>query len=351
MYNYNLKHIMSFLSQLLHPNYTVEIQPIFEIQEFWNKVVKIGSAHLVLPAIYGGIKRKKLVNHIPAGLINYLDEISNLNHKQNIKILKQIAFISKIFEKNQIEYVFLKGAALLITKPYETIKERMVGDIDILVAEKDLVKAQKILIMEGFQETSKIKLMKGLNLSRHLKRITHPDFISAVEIHRRIFDYNRINIISSNEILKNKLKTSEGYCVPSKFHLWLHAILNWQYNDNGIQYNTLSLRAYMDVVHLEPENIGNDIIISKPVSHFYSLCSVLVDIYKKSNYLSALIFKYKLIFPKFRYTYDYLIKLKIIFLMILTRLKFALNSKIYRRRVLKNLNLVVKRISIFWKKN
>ena len=39
-----------------------------------------------------------------------------------------------------------------------------------------------------------------------------------------------------NKIVKNKKKANNFY-VPSKIHLWKHAILNWQYNDHGQSHN------------------------------------------------------------------------------------------------------------------
>ena len=120
-------------------------------------MVRIGSEHLVLPAIFGALKRKKLETHIPRDLWSYLEKISGLNHKRNTDILKQINSLSKIFNEHQIKHVFLKGAAMLVTKHYDAMFERMVGDIDILIAESDLLKAQKLLFNFGYIEHFKVK--------------------------------------------------------------------------------------------------------------------------------------------------------------------------------------------------
>ena len=151
MPSYNRLQMIRFMAQLLHPTAEVDASYFPAPQIFWDRLVQLGSSQLVLPAIYVALKRKKLIGHTPKDLVSYLQEITDLNQKRNTAILKQIAFLSEVFNRHQIEHVFLKGAAILITKPYDTMNERMVGDIDVLVSEKALLKAQQLLIDEGFK--------------------------------------------------------------------------------------------------------------------------------------------------------------------------------------------------------
>ena len=119
------------MAQLLHPKAEVDASYFPAPQIFWDRLVQLGSSQLVLPAIYGALKRKKLIGHTPKDLMSYLQEITDLNQKRNTAILKQIAFLSEVFNRHQIEHVFLKGAAILITKPYDTMNARMVEDVDV----------------------------------------------------------------------------------------------------------------------------------------------------------------------------------------------------------------------------
>ena len=129
-----------FIAELLHPKIKVSSSYFPAPQIFWDRLVQYGSSQFILPAIYGALKRKKLDDHAPIDLVSYLQEITDLNLKRNTAILKQINFLYKLFNTHQIDHVFLKGAAMLITSPYDAINERMVGDIDILVSKKDLSK-------------------------------------------------------------------------------------------------------------------------------------------------------------------------------------------------------------------
>ena len=299
---YNYKFMLRFLSQLLHPESDVDKSYFPVSQSFCDLLVQIGSNQLVLPAIYGALIQKKLEDKFPNDFLAYLQEITSLNQKQNNAILEQMAFISIFFKKNQINYVFLKGAAMLTLKPYNVINERMIGDIDILVAEKDIFKAQKLLISIGFNPIgSQSSFVKDLIPDRHLERIVHPDYVAAVELHNSLITKKSEKINPVN-VLENKILSSDGYFIPSCHHLWLHAIFNWQYNDNGLIFNNFSLRTFLDVVHLEKENVNFNKFEDVAISHFYSLSSLFIEKYPNNNYLSSLIFEYKLqskIFQKF----------------------------------------------------
>ena len=58
------------------------------MNSFWEKVVNIGSHQLVLPAIYQGIMDKKIQKNIPIKLINYLENIHEINFNRNTENFK-----------------------------------------------------------------------------------------------------------------------------------------------------------------------------------------------------------------------------------------------------------------------
>jgi hypothetical protein len=89
--------ILNFIAQLLHPSVTDYDSYFPAPQIFWDRFVQLGSSHLVLPAIYNSLKRKKLQHQVPKELWSYLQEISELNYKRNTEILKQIDFLSLLF--------------------------------------------------------------------------------------------------------------------------------------------------------------------------------------------------------------------------------------------------------------
>jgi hypothetical protein len=243
---------------------------------------------------------------------------------------------------------------MLITKPYDAINERMVGDIDILVSEKDLLRSQQLLIDEGFKAvSSEFSFIEGIfaeSYYKHLDRIVHPNYIAAVEIHRRLL-IKENHLISTNGVLQNKLQFKKQYWIPSKKHLWQHAILNWQYNDNGINRNDLSFRTLIDVLYLESKDfLSNLNTAPKSIKYFYSLLSLFDGNYENYSPQKKIIYKLKLQSKTFQKLNSFF-KNFIGFTSIgFSRAILFLSSKIYRQRVLSKPKLLRERILNVWNK-
>ena len=117
----------------------------------WDAIVVHGSRQLVIPTLYCRLKQRQLLHLLPEDLDLYLHDITSQNRKRNKAILEEVTMLSTLFKKHHIEHVFLKGAALLASGYYEDIAERMIGDIDILVATKQLDKAFELLQQHSFK--------------------------------------------------------------------------------------------------------------------------------------------------------------------------------------------------------
>ena len=348
MPNYNRLQIFHFIAQLLHPTNLVDTCYFPAPQIFWDRLVQLGSSQLVLPAIFGALKRKKLIDQVPKDLVSYLQEITDLNLKRNTLIFKQIDFLSELFKRHQIEHVFLKGAAMLITNPYDALSERMVGDIDILVYENDILRAQHLLIDEGFEAVSnEFSFTKDLDSEKHLKRIAHPNFIAAVEIHKKLLDLTLKDPISSTDFLKEKSQSLDGFYIPSNKHLWQHAILNWQYNDSGVSRNALAFRSVLDVLYLEPKDVTPKLKTApNAIKYFYSLLSLYYDTYFTYYPFSMLRYKWQLSFKFYNKINKFYFRIR--YLLNIGFVRFS--SKTYRNRVMNNPKLLGQRILNFWNK-
>ncbi|MCA0151883.1 nucleotidyltransferase family protein [Winogradskyella vincentii] len=214
----------------------------------WDSLVKVGSSHLVLPTIYCRLKSKKLLDVIPEELEAYLKEITELNRERNLAIIVQVKNLAQLLDEHHIEYVFLKGAALLVGDYYDDISERMIGDIDILIAESDLEKAFELLKNESY---TPLKQTLGNHFfeHKHLPRLTTKKHICAVELHRKLFISYQHKYLTNSNIIDNKVIYKSLY-IPSLQHLSLHNILNYQINDKGHLYKGLNFRASFDTLVL-----------------------------------------------------------------------------------------------------
>ena len=55
----------------------------------WDAVVKVSTAHLVLPALYCNLKRTNFLQYLPEDLVRYMEHITSLNRERNQQIITQ----------------------------------------------------------------------------------------------------------------------------------------------------------------------------------------------------------------------------------------------------------------------
>lgn len=130
----NHKESLFFVAKCLtldqHPERIIEVKElIIKGKLNWENIVNVSSGQFVLPTLYLQLKRNDLIKLLPNDLIEYLEEITELNRERNQAILKQAEKITECLNAFNIYPVFLKGVAHLLTKLYKDPAERMIGDI------------------------------------------------------------------------------------------------------------------------------------------------------------------------------------------------------------------------------
>lgn len=196
-----------------------------------ENLIKISSSHLLIPLLYSKIKRKKLVDFFSAEFITYIRKIYEINKNRNRELINEARELSEILNNEKIDYVFIKGAAMLLGGYFTDIGERMIGDIDFLVNVKEIKKTKKILIDNGYSPISDYNFFNF----RHIPRlVNNPNKLFAIEPHIRILDSSEF--LKTNDVINNSV-ILENIKIPKEEFIIKTIIYNHQINDNG--YNTL----------------------------------------------------------------------------------------------------------------
>lgn len=303
----------------------------------WDVIVVEGSKHLVLPAIYCRLKAKQLLHVLPEELDIYLEEITSINRNRNTSILNQVHFIAQLLKANDINHVFLKGAALLASGYYEDNAERMVGDIDILVSKSQLKMAFDLIKANGYTKTFGFAY-ETIGF-RHLDRLIAPNALAAIELHDELLLPNYRNLIDINKVLNSKTSINH-IAVPNSYYLGKHQILAWQLNDRGHFYNAINLKILYDSLVLKVHThtlLLSDLskfkfgqsYLELATYYFEEFCGVLSNKHSKSYRNLHLKYVtnpfYKFILKPIKYAYIYTI----------TRFILIFYNKFYRRHLLK----------------
>lgn len=336
----NIADILSFETS------TSELEKRFSDPLFnWDAIVVEGSKHLVLPAIFCRLKSKNILHVLPDELNNYLEEITAINRNRNISIIAQANSISKLLNNNTIEHAFLKGTALIVANCYDDIAERMVGDIDIIVSKNQLELAYNLLKDNDYFPMEQT-LGNDYFEHKHLPRLRTKKHICAVELHRKLFISYKDENLSNSTILERKQKKN-NISIPSLAHLMRHNLLNYQINDNGSLYNSISFRSAYDTISLlRQKDIDMNIYNTAVFKYYFNLSGLFFkDIRKatasKTN-LSTSFYLFKLKHLKFYKFWNKLLKLSNFSILLLARIPHVITNKAYRKALIDDRKRVLK---------
>lgn len=249
------KELFNFTGNCLsldeHPDFSKVIIQLIESDSIdWQDFVQQCSGHLILPIIYLKFLSHKVLPQLPEALSEFLKEIYELNLLRNEQILEQIHAINKILNENKIYPTYLKGAGNLLDHLYKDLGERMMGDIDLLVDEKDYLPAAKLLEKDGYAVSTQAYIdIKSL---KHYPRLNKPGYPASVEVHRIPVreEYSK----SYNTAIINKEKReikSHGSCfVLSDNHKVIHLFIHAQLSDKGNASGKVSFRDLYDLYRL-----------------------------------------------------------------------------------------------------
>ncbi|HZL09995.1 MAG TPA: nucleotidyltransferase family protein [Prolixibacteraceae bacterium] len=250
----NNKEIFYFTGKCLtldeHPEFRTEIIDRCKSDQIdWQQFVFLCSNHLILPVIYLKFKSHGIIEYLPEELSEHLVEVYELNFIRNNRILKQLHSLTKTLNKSNIYPVFLKGAGNLLDGLYADIGERILGDIDFLVPEKDYLISAKLMESEGYSKVLITPDYTDIKNSKHYPRLSHPDFAAVIEIHRIPVRENYLSWFNSTIIDQEKrtIAAIKGCYILSNHHKITHNFIHSQLSNSGHAAGIVSLRDLYDL--------------------------------------------------------------------------------------------------------
>ena len=212
----------------------------------YDLLVKICSEHLMLPTLYYHLKKRKILSKIPAELKNYLKNIYALNRERNETLLKEVVFLCKKLEENNIDYCLTKGLAMLVSGLYNDIGVRMIGDVDILVLENEKSEIVRILNNNNyFNSHDYIKWNANV-----LPSFSNKDKILSIDLHFNLLSKKFQYLIDNRKVLKDKIRFRNLNTIDFEQNL-LHSIYNYQIDDYGFIRMSYSYRKIYDIYLLK----------------------------------------------------------------------------------------------------
>ena len=227
--NYTQKTLIDILNASIHKK-KVNIQLYNEIN--WDEMLKLSVEHNVTSLVYYGLKNSNLIENIPSDIINDFKKQTFFSSSFQLKHINNISEVLRLFHKNDIETVVLKG--LVVRNFYPNAEFRTMGDADIVVKKEKLDKAINLLRDLGYEEYERtnvdICFIKGS---------------SRIELHWNLINQGRVNGGENfenniwNELITVKVGDEDALSLNYEdlaVHLFVHLIKHLADKGCGIRH-------------------------------------------------------------------------------------------------------------------
>lgn len=148
----------------------------------WDMIIQLSQHHRIFPLIYSRAKNIGFPKHVLQALFrNYQKNIYRMLH-----LSAETESLAKIFNKNNIPVLFLKGP-VLAHDLYGDISLRTSSDLDLLIPIRDLDKADKYLSQLGYEKNDYIHtVLNDWKWRHHHFTYYHSEKGIKLEIHWRL---------------------------------------------------------------------------------------------------------------------------------------------------------------------
>jgi hypothetical protein len=206
----------------------------------WLPVIALANRHFVTPALSLALRRKDLVELLPADLVEYLGSILDLNRRRNHWIRKQAAEAVMGLNGRGIRPVLIKGGVSLFEGDVDQALH-MMADVDILLRRDEVAPATEALKSLGyvaFQEPP--HPVHARTFARSMSLVT-------LDLHWHLGPQNRLlTADAAHRGAESRHRDGLDFAVLSVAHRALLPILNFSIFEPHYTGYTLPLKELHD---------------------------------------------------------------------------------------------------------
>ncbi len=188
--------------------------------------------------------------HLNSGLRQYFQTIAELNRDRNLRIRSQLVELVDLLNRAGIRPIFLKGTAHLLLGLYREVADRVIGDIDLLIAKEDFDEAIRVLTKAGYR-----------SLAGHSDHAHHHHYPAlgrdgrdvSVEVHKDATKRIYGRALPTSPLIQAARTIhidDKQAAIPCPEDLLVHNIVHSQMVDRGFWSAEFSLREAYDLVLL-----------------------------------------------------------------------------------------------------
>lgn len=169
----------------------------------------------------------------PLAFRRHLQSITTFSKAQYVQVVRACRRINEDLAELNAPVILLKGAAYIAANKANS-KGRLISDVDILVAKKDLPKVESLLLAKGWvaKELDDFDEKYYREWSHELPPYTHIESGVTLDIHHNLLPGTSGKTIDIANIIATKQSTEYGLFVPKDDYLILHSAIHLLLNDD-----------------------------------------------------------------------------------------------------------------------
>jgi len=249
-----MKKSDKYLIELLLASIKEDYYPSNDITDVdFERILKISSISRVANCVYYGLLKldKETLNKIP-NLEEFKKECLIYGVKEKVQE-NDIVDIINAFNRENIKLLFFKGYVLKHIFPKSDM--RVMGDIDFLVEQKDIEKAQKVLENIGFTKGNLLEFNVEVSYTRNIE----------VELHKKLSTAELKYFDDAWKHQEKFLDYPNTFTLDSHFHfvyLLSHALQHVKHGGLGLKY-PLDFYLYLTKYDIDFNKIKKDLSKNK----------------------------------------------------------------------------------------
>jgi glycosyltransferase involved in cell wall biosynthesis len=211
----------------------------------WFALLALANRHLVAPALWTALAQTEPLQQVPEDVRSYLALLHGRNADRNARIRQQCIGLGAILMRGGIRAVLLKGAAWLFDDSVEPPLDRMMRDIDLLIASDQIEAAVTTLVNAGYRDTCD-SLVEQSHL--HHAPLLPSEGEASVKLHRDLS--HRVDLLPSGELIASASEVAPGLLLLMARHRIAHNVIHAQIENGRFVAGILNLRDALDLARL-----------------------------------------------------------------------------------------------------
>jgi hypothetical protein len=221
------------------------LEAVCDTKVDWLEVIAQANKHFVASALWSTLGRPELCEKLHSDVRSYLLLLYQHNASRNSRIRQQCTEIGLTLSKSNIRAVLLKGVAWLFDGSVAPASDRMMLDIDLLVAAQHVEPAVNALMASKYHQIDPTVVEVG---HFHDPPLMPEQGEACVEIHRDL-SY-RTHLLPARDVIDGAKQVAPGLFLPTVGHRILHNVIHAQIENGDRAGGVLNMRDILDLARL-----------------------------------------------------------------------------------------------------